>query len=348
MPILAAQFAKQFPRGPRIEAALELPVDAFSMTVLFGPSGAGKTTILRCLAGLERPEEGFIRLGDDVWFEAVRGICRPPQARDIGYLFQDYALFPHLTLAGNVGYGLSRLAVGERRRRIGELLDIFGLQGMEDRYPAQLSGGQQQRVALARALARRPRLLLLDEPLSALDTPTREQLRLELRTWLARLQIPVLLVTHERSEVLALADTVLIVDEGQIRQAGSAEEVFFHPASVAVARIVGVENILPVHFRKATAAAGYFCVRAEDVRVTPGPARGEQLPARLQTLTREGPLVRLQLDCGFPLTALVPRRDAAHLQPGQAVAVTIEPTALQWIAEKHPQITPITQMNKKQ
>src|SRR5205823_4699837 len=144
-------------------------------------SGSGKSTALRCLAGLERPDRGTIRFGDEIWFDSARGIFLPPQRRRIGYLFQDYALFPHLRVAQNIAYGLAKFA---RQQRIEEITALLGLSGLEDRYPKQLSGGQQQRVALARALVCRPRLLLLDEPLSALDAPTREHLRRQLRRWL--------------------------------------------------------------------------------------------------------------------------------------------------------------------
>src|SRR5262249_41059495 len=140
------------------------------------------------------------------WFDAARGVSLSPHQRDIGYLFQEYALFPHLKVARNIAYGLSGVPMVERARRVQELLDLFGLTGLEDRYPRQLSGGQQQRVALARVLAQRPRLLLLDEPLSALDAPTREPLRRELRRLLTGFGVPTVLVTHDRTEALALGD----------------------------------------------------------------------------------------------------------------------------------------------
>src|SRR6266446_5638090 len=142
---LTGDFAKQFPAGPVIRATLSCPLDAFSITVLFGPSGSGKTTMLRCLAGLERPEEGTIRFADETWFDAARGIFLPPQQRGIGYLFQDYALFPHLNVAQNIGYSLRGLSQTERRRRVKEMVDLLELAGLEERLPRQLSGGQQQR-----------------------------------------------------------------------------------------------------------------------------------------------------------------------------------------------------------
>jgi molybdate transport system ATP-binding protein len=351
---LKSDFEKLFPGGPAIRAALQVPADAFSVTVLFGPSGSGKTTVLRCLAGLERPRSGFIRYGDATWFDAARGVCLPPQQRDIGYLFQEYALFPHLTVASNVAYGLEGLPAAERRRKVRELLDLMGLAGLEERYPRQLSGGEQQRVALARAVARRPRLLLLDEPLSALDAPTREQLRRELRRWLTGLGVPTLLVTHDRVEALVLGDHVVVMDRGRCLQTGPVHEVFSRPAHLEVARIVGVETlvaaeVVAVAGGVATVAIGgvrlsapagrgtqrkvYVCIRAEDVTVHQGQSGGSDnrnlLTGVVQALVREGPLVRLSLDCGFALAALVPRRacDEMRLREGELVQVAIEVTA---------------------
>src|SRR5947208_7710888 len=240
---LTAEFEKHFPGGTVIQVELRRPADAFSLTVLFGPSGSGKSTTLRCLAGLDRPERGTIRFGDEIWSDAVRGIFLPPQRRRIGYLFQDYALFPHLRVAQNVGYGLGRIAAPERRQRIEEITALLGLAGLEDRYPRQLSGGQQQRVALARALVCRPRLLLLDEPLSALDAPTREHLRRQLRHWLVELQMFTVFVTHDRIEALALGDHMVVFEAGRVRQSGSVQQVFSAPADLNVAHIVGVDTI---------------------------------------------------------------------------------------------------------
>jgi molybdate transport system ATP-binding protein len=228
---LCAEVTKRFAGSPAIEGRLRLAAGTFAVTVLFGPSGSGKTTVLRCLAGLERPEQGEIRLGTKVWFDSARAVNLPPQARDIGYLFQDYALFPHLTVEQNVAYGL-RGPAADRSRRVLELLDMLRLHDLGRRYPGHLSGGQQQRVALARAVARRPALLLLDEPLSALDGPTREQLRGELRRWLTALNVPTVVVTHERIEALTLVDVVIVMDGARVCQTGSPETVFARPSSV--------------------------------------------------------------------------------------------------------------------
>src|SRR6266487_3850951 len=293
---LTAGFEKRFPGGTMIQVELRRPADPFSLTVLFGPSGSGKSTTLRCLAGLEKPERGIIRFGDEIWSDAARGIFLPPQRRRIGYLFQDYALFPHLCVAQNIGYGLGQVAPPERRQRIEEIVALLGLTGLDDRYPRQLSGGQQQRVALARALVCRPRLLLLDEPLSALDAPTREQLRRQLRHWLIELQISALLVTHDRIEALALGDYLAVFHAGRVCQTGSVQQVFSAPADLNVAHIVGVDTIEQGRIVKisdglATVAIGqkqlvalapsadnggietevYVCIHAEDVTLEMGP-----------------------------------------------------------------------------
>jgi molybdate transport system ATP-binding protein len=333
---LTAEFQKHFPGGPVIQVELRRPADGCSLTVLFGRSGSGKSTTLRCLAGLDRPERGTIRFGDEIWFDAARGVFLPPQRRRIGYLFQDYALFPHLRVAQNIGYGLGKIAASERRQRIEEITALLGLVGFEDRYPRQLSGGQQQRVALARALVCRPRLLLLDEPLSAVDAPTREHLRRQLRHWLVELRMSTILVTHDRIEALALGDHVLVFEAGRVCQSGSVQQVFSAPVDLAVARIVGVDTIergkvVQVAEGLATIQVGpkqlvalvpprskggldgevYVCIHAEDVVLEKKGANLPQSSARnhllgyIRSLDREGPMVRVNLDCGFPLKALI-------------------------------------------
>ena len=235
---LNADFERRFDAGTTIQVALQRPVASFSVTALIGPSGCGKTTVLRCLAGLDVPQSGRISFGDEVWFDGPRNIFERPQKRGIGYLFQEYALFPHLTVFDNIAFGLSQIEKGAARRRIADLVSLLQLTGLEARYPHELSGGQQQRVALARTVAPRPRLLLLDEPLSALDTPTRSELRQELRRVLAEWSIPTIVVTHDPTEVVALADEVIVLFEGRVRQHGRVEQVFAIPADADVARIV--------------------------------------------------------------------------------------------------------------
>jgi len=348
---LVASFEKRFPGGPVISAQLRQPIDGFSVTVLFGPSGSGKTTVLRCLAGLERPEAGTIHCGDVTWLDAARGIFLPPQRRGIGYLFQEYALFPHLSVAQNIAYGLTGLSEAERRRRVVDMLDLVQLAGLEARHPKQLSGGQQQRVALARALAPRPQLLLLDEPLSALDATIRDQLRQAIRRLLRALDMPAVLVTHDRVEALSLGDAIVVLDQGKVCQSGPVHEVFGRPRDAAVAHIVGVDTVEPgkvLHVAEglATVAVGgvelvalapdiedgavSVCIRAEDVilekgAATPSSARN-RLAGQIRTLSFEGPMVRLSLACGFPLTALVTRqaREELALQEGDQVTALIK------------------------
>ncbi|MFN0054582.1 MAG: sulfate/molybdate ABC transporter ATP-binding protein [Planctomycetales bacterium] len=236
---LAAHIVRRFDGGLTIDAQFVHPLEPFSVTALVGPSGCGKTTLLRCLAGLETLDQGRICFAGETWFDASLGIRRTPQQRGIGFLFQEYALFPHRTVLENIAFGLGSAGTAERNRRTSELITLFRLDGLERRRPLQLSGGQQQRVALARTVAPRPRLLLLDEPLSALDSPTRSELRRELRELLGRLGIPTLIVTHAPEEVEAFADRVVVLNGGRVLQSGPVAEVFYRPNSPAVARIVG-------------------------------------------------------------------------------------------------------------
>lgn len=354
---LIARFTRRFP-GVTICGELHRPARGPAITVLFGPSGCGKTTVLRCLAGLETPEEGTIQFGEHTWFDAARGICLTPQQRGIGFVFQDYALFPHLTVAGNVGYGLSNLPANERRRRVGELLERFNLTAQSEQRPRQLSGGQQQRVALARALACRPRLLLLDEPLSALDAALREQLRGDLRRLLAACAVPVLLVTHDREEAIALGDELVVMSSGRVRQSGPVLEVFNHPADAEVARIVQVENLHPgrvlgVSDGLATVAVGmtrlvalcsdrnmrdvWVSIRGEEVILQRdgGAASSARnaLRARVVTVHPGSPLARVELDVGFPLFAFVtrPACEELGLLPGSTIMALIKAPAVHLI-----------------
>lgn len=351
---LVAEIEKKFPGSAAITAGFTLEADAAPVTVLFGPSGSGKTTILRCLAGLERPDRGYIRFGDETWFDRARTVCLAPQARRIGYLFQEYALFPHLTVAQNIGFGVSGTRA-ERRARVASLLDGLQLHGLETRYPPQLSGGQQQRVALARALATQPRILLLDEPLSALDAPTREPLRRELRRVLSSCGIPTLLVTHDRVEALTLGDRMLVMVGGRIRQAGPVHEVFSRPADFSVAQTVGVETVIPgrviaraeglltvevgtgqltVYDPGDIEGSVFVCIRAEDVVLERGVlsrmSARNHLGGRIVALTPEGLLFRVTVDCGFMLAALItrPAREDLALTVGAPVTAVVKATSV--------------------
>ena len=244
---LSVQLVKRLP-----DFSLEVDWQAGSEVVaLFGPSGAGKSLTLQCLAGLTRPDRGRIVVGGTVFYDSDAGIDVPTQARRLGYVFQNYALFPHLTVEENVGFGLRARPRDERRGRVGEVLDRLDLRGLAARRPRELSGGQQQRVALGRALAVDPELLLLDEPLSALDAPLRRQLRRELVAVVREWRKPTVLVTHDLSEAFQLADRVVVYEGGRVVQAAPRAELLSGPASAQVARLMGVRNILSGHVVKA-------------------------------------------------------------------------------------------------
>jgi len=356
---LILRVTKSFPSGVTVEADLCVLQSPPSVTVLFGPSGSGKTTLLRCLAGLERPDRGIIRFGNELWYDSNRGISLSPQERHIGYLFQEYALFPHLTVRQNLEYGLNHRSREQRAQRVLTLMDLLQLGDLEGRYPRQLSGGQMQRVALARALAPEPQLLLLDEPLSALDDPTRARLRGELRRLLTQIRVATVLVTHDRSEAIALGDQLAVVAGGRIQQVGPVEEVFRYPANHHVAQSVGVETVLPgkvteTGFGLLKVQAGrvqltaadpgdiegsdvYLCIRAEEVILEKGAASKDSarnhLHGRVISLTPEGVLVRVTVDCGAPIIALVTRQSALelNLSEGEMLTVVIKATAVHLI-----------------
>ncbi len=351
---LTAEFTIRFPGGAGVSAALRVAGNAAPVTVLFGPSGAGKTTVLRCLAGLERPQQGRIRFGDETWLDTERGICLPPQQRGIGLLSQEYALFPHLTVAGNVEFGVRGPRAGRPARALA-ILEALGLQGLTTRSPAQLSGGERQRVALARALASSPRLLLLDEPLSALDAGTRESLRRELRRVLVGCGVPTLVVTHDRLEALALGDRMAVLVDGRIRQTAAVHEVFSRPVDALVARTVGVETVVPgrvvgavdgllmIEVAESTLTACdpggaphevLLCIRAEDVILERGAAARtsarNHFPVRVASLTPEGPLVRVTVEGPFPLAALItrPACEDLALAAGDTVTAVVKATSV--------------------
>jgi molybdate transport system ATP-binding protein len=222
------------------------------VAVLFGPSGAGKTLTLQCLAGLIPPDGGRVVVDGQVFYDAAAGVAVPPQRRRIGYVFQGYALFPHLTVADNLAFGLRDRPHAERAARTRAVMERLGLGGLDRRYPRELSGGQQQRVALGRALAIDPALLLLDEPLSALDQPLRRALRDELRAILHDWGTAAVVVTHDFTEAYRLGDRIVVYQDGRVIQAAPRTALLWRPASEAVARIIGIRNILRGTVVKAT------------------------------------------------------------------------------------------------
>ncbi|WP_285103524.1 ABC transporter ATP-binding protein [Promicromonospora sp. MEB111] len=242
--------------------SIDLRIPRGRLTTLLGPSGCGKTTTLRMLAGYASPTSGRILIDGQ---DATR---TPPEKRDLGMVFQSYALFPHLTVADNVAYGLTmrKVPAPERRRRAGEALELVGLGHLGDRRPKQLSGGQQQRVALARAIAIRPRLLLLDEPLSNLDARLRVQMRAEIRRIQSETGLTVVLVTHDQDEALEMSDEMVLMRAGKVVQTGAPRDVFPAPADRFVAEFLGYENFLTLADGREAA------VRPEHLRIVPADA----------------------------------------------------------------------------
>ncbi|TCV94769.1 iron(III) transport system ATP-binding protein [Luteibacter rhizovicinus] len=258
--------------GERVLDHVGLHVDKGEFVCLLGPSGCGKTTLLRIVAGLLAADTGRIHLGG----RDLTGV--PARDRRMGLVFQSYSLFPDMTVAANIGYAMRIRGESSARiaDRTAELLGLVGLSTLAARYPADLSGGQQQRVALARALAVEPSLLLLDEPLSALDARVRTQMRTEIRTLQRTLSIPTIMVTHDQEEALALADTIVCMNHGRIEQVGSPRDLYEHPASRFVAEFIGSSNLLPVDWIRdalpalieqraaAVRPAHELCLRPED------------------------------------------------------------------------------------
>ncbi len=344
----------------RIRQHAPIPLDAKlecapgELLALVGPSGSGKSTLLRCIAGLHTAGEGSIRCNGDTWFDAAAGINRPVQARRIGFVFQHYGLFPHLSALENVAAALGRLTFAERAARARELLARVHLEGLEQRKPAMLSGGQQQRVAVARALARDPSVLLLDEPFSAVDQVTRRKLQQELARLRAHLNIPMLLVTHDLDEARMLADRMVILHRGRSLQAGTPDEVMARPDSAAIARLVGLVNLFEgtlieadgglrlqwlghrLDVGKPAGAAGErvcWVIPPEGVLLhrRERPSRGEAenpVPGTVQDCVRLGPFTQIRLvpdGGGEPIAFSVPTHVAERndIAPGTAARVTL-------------------------
>ena len=242
-PLLRAKFQKRLQsRGN--EFLLDVAIDAMpGFTILFGPSGAGKTTLLDCLAGLTTPDSGCISIVDRVLFDSSLGVTVTTAQRRVGYVFQTLALFPHMTVEGNVAYGLAHLPPAERSRRTTSLLEAFWISHLARRKARDISGGESQRVALARTLVTDPDFLLLDEPLAALDAPTKASIIDDLRDWNRVHNIPILYVTHSRDEVFALGERLIVLDAGRIVAQGTPHEVLSAPHMETVAQLAGFENI---------------------------------------------------------------------------------------------------------
>jgi spermidine/putrescine transport system ATP-binding protein len=309
---------------------------------LVGPSGCGKTTTLRMIAGFERPTSGRILL------DGVDVAQTPPHRRNVNTVFQSYALFPHLSVADNVAFGLKYKDVPkeERRRRVAEALELVRLTGFEKRKPSQLSGGQQQRIALARALILRPRVLLLDEPLGALDARLRKDLQVELKTLQAEIGVTFVFVTHDQEEALTMSDRVAVMNDGRVEQAGPPQTVYEEPASLFVADFLGVSNLIPA---EATGSDNGICtlrfgertlrasegatdfrgevkamIRPERVQVEPHGTNGEnRLPGMLENVVFLGSFreLHLRLVGGTVIKAIAPN-DGSSVAHEQGAPVT--------------------------
>ena len=244
-----------------LDVALEiLP----GVTIVFGPSGAGKSTLLDCIAGLLRPESGRIAIGENVLLDTERAIDVRPAERRIAYVFQSLALFPHMTVEQNVAYGLAKMTEPQRAKPVHEMLQAFRVEKLAARKPGELSGGERQRVALARSLATAPRVLLLDEPLTALDAGLKKSIMDDLRAWNTAKNIPILYVTHSRDEVDALGERVVALDQGKITAAGTPHEVLETPRRSTMAQAAGFENVLNGKVTELRQADGVMGVRLEE------------------------------------------------------------------------------------
>src|SRR5579864_64657 len=241
--VLTVQLHKRFSNAGR-----DFMLEVFftitpGITILFGPSGAGKTTLLDCVAGLTNPDSGRISVGNRVLFDHLQRTNLPVQRRSVGYVFQDLALFPHLTAGKNVEYGLTSVDQNERRKKCNAILESLHIAHLRERKPREISGGERQRVALARALVTDPCVLLLDEPMAALDAATKSRIIEDLRAWNAAHSIPILYVTHNREEVFALGDRVLVLENGRIIADGTPHGVMAAPRRESLAQLIGFENI---------------------------------------------------------------------------------------------------------
>ncbi len=315
---------------------IDLRVGSHDFVCLLGPSGCGKTTLLRIVAGLLQADRGEIQFqGEDL-------TRLPPRLRNFGIVFQSYSLFPNMTVRENIGYGLRIRGEAPARiaKRVDDLLEMIHIPDMAQRYPWQLSGGQQQRVALARALAVDPRLILLDEPLSALDARVRNEMRREIRDVQRRLRIPTIMVTHDQEEALMLADVVVCMNRGSIEQVGSPQDLYREPRTRFVADFVGSSNLLRPAWVRAHAAGllerhpapgrddqWLMCVRPEHIQLEEDP----QGPAVVETVTFLGNLCRAKLRWG-DLDLLTEQHGRFGLAEGQRVRPTIDAAASRWVS----------------
>ena len=353
-------------RNVRLKAGnFTLEIDAKfdgRVTGLFGVSGSGKSTLVEIIAGLRQPEAGMVMLGNEVLTDVAHGVHLPPERRGIGFVPQDGALFPHLSVEGNLRFAERRSVAADKTFCRSHVCALLGIEDLLSRWPVTLSGGERQRIALARALVSAPQLLLLDEPLAALDPARKAAILPYLQRVRDEFGVPILYVSHVSQEMLALCDKMAVLAEGKLLQHGPVEEVFRRPASPAVARIVGVETVVPgrvlggegelaaVTVGKARvigladqlpdgAQDVLVSIRAEDVMLVatgsvPTASARNRLLGTVVALVGEGATVRVELDCGFPLTALLTRQAVAELElvVGSEVVALVKAPSVHLIA----------------
>jgi molybdate transport system ATP-binding protein len=304
--MLQARFKKTFPAKPD-SAGFALDVEftaSQGVTVLFGPSGAGKTLVLDSIAGFSKPDEGRILLDDDILFDAATGVHLTPQKRNCGYVFQNYALFPHMTLRENLAFAAERRPRLERHRRVNEMLEMFKLTESAGRRPHEVSGGQRQRCSIARALIGAPKLLLLDEPATGLDAPLRAEFYEALRQVQSEFKTPMLLVTHDLAECFELAEEMVILHDGRMIQKGSPRFVLDEPANVQVARLLGAFNLIDAEIKTLDPGRNTSKVQVGEFELEgpyfPGHLKGDRVtlcvrPEQIKVLPRNGKLGPNQL-----------------------------------------------------
>jgi molybdate transport system ATP-binding protein len=297
--VISARLRKTFPARPDSASfSLELEFQAAAgVTVLFGPSGSGKTLTLDLIAGFVRPDDGRILLDDDILFDGAAGVCLAPQGRNCGYVFQNYALFPHMTLRQNLEFAAERRPRLERHRRVNEMLERFRLGDAAGRRPHEVSGGQRQRCSIARALIGAPKLLLFDEPAQGLDAPLRAEFYEVLRQVRADFKTPMLLVTHDLDECFELGEEMLVLREGRLVQNGAPPSILDQPANVDVARLLGIFNLISAEIRALDPGRNTSKVQVGEYELDgpyfPGHLKGDRVtvcvrPERLAALARNG------------------------------------------------------------
>ena len=350
---LSVRVAYRTSNGFALETAIEARP---GFTMILGPSGAGKTTLLNCIAGFIRPDEGRITIGARVLFDSDQRIDAPPAARRLGYVFQNLALFPHLTVTQNVQFGLAQLPKDERHERADAMLSAMRIAHLSGRKPGEVSGGERQRVALARSLVTSPDALMLDEPLAALDAATRSKIRDDLRAWNAAREIPILYVTHSPDEAFALGERVVVLEAGKVLAQGVPQHVLTTPRHETIAQVVGFENVFDATVKSIAVAQGTMlcelnggatqlevplghaepgdrtriAIRAGDIIVAAERPHGlsarNSLQGRIVSIRREGVRVVVMIDAAATFEAhLTPGAiEALHLEPGKEVWVVIK------------------------